>query len=104
MATTSLLDSKHNMTEVQDVLDTLRRDDKAFFDEKKMIRKVPIFAYDPDGKPIRIARWMERQVTKEWEEAQRKSLDYYREGRGWIREGKKAERDFDYQPAPLEDN
>jgi hypothetical protein len=99
----NLLDSKHNLTEVQDVLDKLRRDDKAFFDEKKMVRKVPIFAYDVDGKPERITFWQERKVTASWEEAQLRHLDYYNERRGWIREGKKAERDYDYQPAPLED-
>lgn len=99
----NLLDSKHNETEVQKVVDALRRDDKAYYDEKKKLRKVPMFAYNADGSPLRVTHWQERKVTEDWEEAQVKHLDYYLEGRGWIRDGKKAERDFDYQPMALED-
>ena len=98
MAST-LLDSKHDMTEVEDILLRLSVDDKAFYDKEKKVRKIPVFQYDIDGKPFRVARWMTRSVTESWPEARdsKGGLDFYHDTRGWIRGGKKAERDYDYK-------
>lgn len=95
-----LLDTPtHDPTEVLEVLEAMQKSDKAFFDEKKMVRRVPIFEYDPlTHKPNRIARWQERKVmeihdSKDLTRCQELGYDYYHEKRGWIRGGKKAERD-----------
>lgn len=98
-----LLGNKHNPTEVTDVLRTLRMDDKAYYDDEKKIRKVPVFVYDAESKPIRISHWQEREVADTLEEAQLTLKDYYKRGRGWIHQGKKPERDFNYEPTPVED-
>ena len=96
----SLLDSKHDMTEVEDVLLKLRVNDKAFYNPETKTRKVPVFGYDHEGAPFRISHWQTRRVTDSWVEARdsKGGLDFYHETRGWIRGSKKAERDFDYKP------
>jgi hypothetical protein len=100
----SLLDSKHNTQQVEEVLRRLRNDDKAYFDAAKKVRKVPVFQYDHEGNPIRITHWNERRVTENWAEAvnSKGTIDFYHETRGWVRGGKKNERDYDYKPDPLE--
>ncbi len=82
---------------IEDVRRKMRRDPFAFYDEKKKMRKVPIFLYE-DDRPVAIARWQNRPVAEDLETAQLKAWDFYHPTRGWIREGRKAERDYDYKP------
>jgi hypothetical protein len=92
-----LLGPQNKSTEIDDVLLKLKSDPLAYFDEKKMVREVPVFRYDADGNPVHISHWAKRAVApKDMEvgEAQRLGLDVYLERRGWVRGGKKAERDF----------
>lgn len=94
----SLLGTKHVDTSVEEVIAALQRDDQAFYDPKTNLRRVPIFAYDNDGNRTRITHWQERPVAPVGmtrAEAELAGLDYYMPGRGWIRLGKKAERDYD---------
>lgn len=92
----SLLDKQHKGTEVAEVLARLAADDHAYFDERKNVREVPVFRY-VDNEPIEIAFWSKRLCAPPGmplKEAADKGLDYYHETRGWIRSGKKAEKDF----------
>jgi hypothetical protein len=101
MATDLLPKQTHTDTDIQKVLETIDRDDQAYYDSKKNMRKVPIFAYDIDGNATRITHWQNRPVAPQGmtlTEAQAAGLDYYLQGRGWVRLGKKAERDFDAPP------
>lgn len=93
----SLLGPQSKSTEIDDVLLKLKSDPLAYFDEKKLVREVPIFRYNIDGEPDHISHWQKRAVApKDMQiaEAARLGLDVYIEGRGWVRGGKKAERDF----------
>lgn len=92
-----LLGEQTPSVDLESVLRKMRSDPFAFYDEKKRTRKVPVFAYEGDT-PVSIIRWQERHVADDLETAQRKSLDFYHPTRGWIRDGKKAERDYDYKP------
>ena len=102
---TRLLNETHNPTEVLDVLDALAKDDKAFYDPQTQIRKVPIFDYDATtGEPYRIQRWQERRVIPNDGHLRRSQLlercaiegkDTYIDGIGWVRGGRKRERDVD---------
>ena len=68
-----------------------------------IFRRVPVFEYGADGEPARITHWQERPVAKSLEEALLNGMDFYKQGRGWIRGGKKAERDYGYTPEPVEE-
>jgi hypothetical protein len=93
----------HNPTEVLEVIEALRKDDLAFYDRDKRERKVPIFGYDPEtGDPDRIVRWQTRKVLPNDGALKRAELlnrcevegkDTYIDGIGWVRNGKKRERD-----------
>lgn len=97
MSKSTLLGAEHSDTNVAEILEQLAKDDMAFYDPAKRTRKVPIFAYDDSGEPTAVRHWNTRYCAPEGMtlvEAQLKGLDVHIEGRGWIRSGKKAERDF----------
>lgn len=95
-----LLGNEHTDTNVQEILAKIREDDLAFYDARKNVRQVPVFKYDPvTNEPIALSHWQTRYCAPpdmRLVDAQLKGLDVYIEGRGWIRAGKKAERDARY--------
>ena len=92
-----LLGDKTPSVNIEEVRRKMRLDPFAYYDEKKKIRKVPVFAYEGDTR-VEIVRWQTRPVADDLETAQLKAWDFYHPTRGWIREGRKAERDYDYTP------
>ena len=92
----ALLGDKHVDSEIEKILLKISTDDKAYYDEKKNVREVPIFAYNDDNQPYKVTHWQKRYCAGpgvSFKEAQAQGLDYFIEGRGWIRAAKKAERD-----------
>ena len=93
-----LLGSKHsNDDDVNEVLEILRKDDMAYYDRSKNIRKYPVFVMDADGHPVSISHWQTRHCAPEGMgvvEAANKQLDIYINGRGWVRRGVKPEKDY----------
>lgn len=92
-----LLGDKTPSVDLESVIRAMRLDPFAYYDEKKKVRKVPIFTYEGDT-PVEIIRWQTRPVADDLKTAQKKAWDFYHPERGWIREGKKAEKDYDYKP------
>lgn len=94
----TLLGEQHTSTDVRKIVEQWRTDDKAFYDAEKNIRRVPHFTRGPDGEILDVQRWEDRAtapIGMSRKDAELNAVDYYQNGRGWIRLGKKAERDYD---------
>lgn len=104
---TKLLDESHENTDVAEVVEKMNSDPLAFYDAKRKVRRIPIFQYNSvTGEPDAILRWVERGVIMPSDGISRsvllqmctdKGMDTYLPERGWIRNGRKAESNFEHE-------